>query len=69
MQGDPNVRFDEQGVETDCLVSPTGEPHDTAPPPDSTPHGRGSDRRVPVVRHRRLKWPIAPQAAIAIWVP
>jgi len=36
MQGDPHVRFDEQGVETGCLVSPTGEPHDTAPPPDST---------------------------------
>jgi hypothetical protein len=36
MQGDPHVRFDEQGVETDRLVSPTGEPHDTAPPPDST---------------------------------
>jgi hypothetical protein len=36
MQGDPHVRFDEQGVETGRLVSPTGEPHDTAPLPDST---------------------------------
>ena len=25
MQGDPHVRFDEQGVETGGLVSPTGE--------------------------------------------
>jgi len=40
MQGNPHVRFDEQGVETDRLISPTGEPHDTAPPPDSTGHRR-----------------------------
>jgi hypothetical protein len=26
MQGDPHVRFDEQGVETGRLVSPTGKP-------------------------------------------
>ncbi|WP_429278179.1 hypothetical protein, partial [Novosphingobium gossypii] len=31
-----HVRFDEQGVETDRLASPTGAPHDTAPLPDST---------------------------------
>ena len=37
MQGNPHVRFDEQGVETGRLVSPSGEPHDTAPPPDSNP--------------------------------
>jgi hypothetical protein len=43
MQGDPHVRFDEQGVETGRLVSPTGEPHDTAPLPDST-HPTGLDR-------------------------
>jgi hypothetical protein len=36
MQGDPHVRFDEQGVETERLVSPTGELHATASPPDST---------------------------------
>jgi hypothetical protein len=30
MQGDPHVRFDEQRVETDRLVSPTGQPHGTA---------------------------------------
>lgn len=36
MQENPHVRFDEQGAETDRLVSPTGEPHDTGPPSDST---------------------------------
>ena len=43
MQGNPHVRFDEQGVETDRLASPTGELHDTAPPPDSTGMLNGSD--------------------------
>jgi len=53
MQGDPHVRFGEQGVETDRLVSSTGEPHGTAPPPDSTfrpPPGYGvaaTDLRPP----------------------
>jgi len=41
MQGDPHVRFDEQGVEMARPVSPTGEPHD----PDSTPC---SCRNLPV---------------------
>jgi len=54
MQGNPHVRFDEQGVETDRLVSPTGEPYDTAPPPDSTP----LNEAVPQPRRER---PLAPK--------
>jgi hypothetical protein len=63
MQGDPHVRFDEQGVETDRLASPAGESHATAPPPDST-------RELPVrfwcrlVSQNRPEWVACELSAI-----
>jgi hypothetical protein len=55
MQGDPHVRFDEQGVETGRLVSPTGEPHDTAPLPDSTPSGPVQTKDRPRLSRRAMR--------------